>query len=47
MTGDASDYDVPTRRDYLKYGGTVVGGGLRAGDRDRRECRADRARVRR
>ena len=31
MAGDSSDHEAPTRRDYLKYGGAVVGGGLLAG----------------
>ncbi|MFD1600607.1 ABC transporter substrate-binding protein [Halobellus rarus] len=28
---NATRYEVPTRRDYLKYGGAVIGGGLLAG----------------
>jgi ABC-type Fe3+-hydroxamate transport system substrate-binding protein len=31
MSDDADATDVPTRREYLKYGGAVVGGGLLAG----------------
>ncbi|WP_435197377.1 ABC transporter substrate-binding protein [Natronomonas sp. EA1] len=31
MAGDSSDHGAPTRREYVKYGGAVVGGGLLAG----------------
>ncbi|ADQ68813.1 ABC transporter substrate-binding protein [Halogeometricum borinquense] len=31
MTGDSSQHEALTRRDYMKYGGAVVGGGLLAG----------------
>jgi|AntRauTorcE11898_2_1112593.scaffolds.fasta_scaffold00147_32 ABC-type Fe3+-hydroxamate transport system substrate-binding protein len=31
MADDAAGYEAPTRRDYVKYGGAVVGGGLLAG----------------
>jgi hypothetical protein len=31
MAGDESQRGAPTRRDYVKYGGAVVGGGLLAG----------------
>ena len=31
MTDDVTEYEAPTRRDYVKYGGAVVGGGLLAG----------------
>jgi len=31
MEGDSSGQEAPTRRDYMKYGGAVVGGGLLAG----------------
>jgi iron complex transport system substrate-binding protein len=31
MGDDSSGHDGPTRRDYVKYGGAVVGGGLLAG----------------
>ncbi|MFB6127748.1 MAG: ABC transporter substrate-binding protein [Halolamina sp.] len=31
MVDDSSGREAPTRRDYLKYGGAVVGGGLLAG----------------
>ena len=31
MEGDDGDLDGPTRRDYVKYGGALVGGGLLAG----------------
>ncbi|MDQ2074461.1 ABC transporter substrate-binding protein [Haloarcula sp. H-GB4] len=31
MADDSSDYEAPTRREYMKYGGAVVGGGLLAG----------------
>lgn len=31
MASDDSEFDAPTRRQYLKYGGAVVGGGLLAG----------------
>ena len=31
MVDDVTEYEVPTRRDYVKYGGAVVGGGLLAG----------------
>ena len=31
MAGDASEREAPTRRDYVKYGGAVIGGGLLAG----------------
>lgn len=31
MVGEFSDYEEPTRRSYMKYGGAVVGGGLLAG----------------
>jgi iron complex transport system substrate-binding protein len=35
MADDATDHEVPTRREYVKYGGAVVCGGLLAG------CRGD------
>jgi len=31
MADDSSGQEAPTRRDYMKYGGAVVGGGLLAG----------------
>jgi ABC-type Fe3+-hydroxamate transport system substrate-binding protein len=31
MGDDSNGYEAPTRRDYMKYGGTVVGGSLLAG----------------
>jgi iron complex transport system substrate-binding protein len=31
MSEDSDGHDAPTRRDYVKYGGAVVGGGLLAG----------------
>ncbi|WP_242509263.1 ABC transporter substrate-binding protein [Natrinema altunense] len=31
MADDATEHEAPTRREYVKYGGTVVGGGLLAG----------------
>jgi len=31
MADDASEREAPTRREYVKYGGAVVGGGLLAG----------------
>lgn len=31
MPEDSGEHEEPTRRDYLKYGGAVVGGGLLAG----------------
>ncbi|WP_324761230.1 ABC transporter substrate-binding protein [Haloarcula montana] len=31
MAGDPTDYEAPTRREYVKYSGAVVGGGLLAG----------------
>lgn len=31
MANDASEHEAPTRRDTLKYGGTVIGGSLLAG----------------
>jgi iron complex transport system substrate-binding protein len=31
MTDDSSEHEAPTRRDYMKYGGAVIGGGLLAG----------------
>jgi len=31
MTDDLTEYEVPTRRETIKYGGAVVGGGLLAG----------------
>ncbi|SIR64869.1 iron complex transport system substrate-binding protein [Haladaptatus litoreus] len=31
MSDDSSGHETPTRRDYMKYGGTVIGGGLLAG----------------
>ncbi|WP_435147122.1 ABC transporter substrate-binding protein [Halobaculum sp. P14] len=31
MADDSSDHGTPTRRDYMKYGGAVVGGSLLAG----------------
>ncbi len=31
MSGDTEEYATPTRRDYVKYGGAVVTGGLLAG----------------
>jgi iron complex transport system substrate-binding protein len=31
MAGDSSRREAPTRRDYVKYGGAIVGGGLLAG----------------
>jgi len=31
MADDSSGHQAPTRRDYMKYGGAVVGGGLLAG----------------
>jgi len=31
MTDDATSREGPTRRDYVKYGGAVIGGGLLAG----------------
>lgn len=31
MTDDATEHEAPTRREYVKYGGAVVGGGLLAG----------------
>jgi iron complex transport system substrate-binding protein len=31
MIDDSSNHEAPTRRDYIKYGGAVVGGGLLAG----------------
>ncbi|WP_284011395.1 ABC transporter substrate-binding protein [Haloarcula pelagica] len=31
MTDDSSGHEAPTRRDYLTYGGAVIGGGLLAG----------------
>jgi ABC-type Fe3+-hydroxamate transport system substrate-binding protein len=31
MSEDNGGHEAPTRRDYMKYGGTVVGGGLLAG----------------
>lgn len=31
MSEDNSGHETPTRRDYVKYGGAVVGGGLLAG----------------
>jgi iron complex transport system substrate-binding protein len=31
MRGDVTEMGVPTRREYVKYGGAVVGGGLLAG----------------
>ena len=31
MTDDVTEHEVPTRRDTIKYGGAVVGGGLLAG----------------
>jgi iron complex transport system substrate-binding protein len=31
MEDDPATYGTPTRRDYVKYGGTVIGGGLVAG----------------
>ncbi|WP_435066552.1 hypothetical protein [Haloplanus sp. C73] len=31
MASDDSGHETPTRRDYVKYGGAVVGGGLIAG----------------
>ncbi|WP_193787484.1 ABC transporter substrate-binding protein [Natrinema gari] len=31
MENDATEHEAPTRREYVKYGGTVVGGGLLAG----------------
>ncbi len=30
MAGDSSQQEAPTRRESLKYGGAVVGGGLLA-----------------
>jgi iron complex transport system substrate-binding protein len=31
MSEDNGGYEAPTRRDYMKYGGAVVGGTLLAG----------------
>lgn len=31
MSGDDNGYETPTRREYVKYGGMVIGGGLLAG----------------
>ena len=31
MSEDSDGHEAPTRRDYMKYGGAVVGGGLLAG----------------
>ncbi|WP_254543075.1 ABC transporter substrate-binding protein [Halomarina pelagica] len=31
MADDATEHEAPTRREYVKYGGAVVGGGLLAG----------------
>jgi len=31
MSEDSGGHEAPTRRHYMKYGGTVVGGGLLAG----------------
>jgi iron complex transport system substrate-binding protein len=31
MDDDSSGHKAPTRREYMKYGGAVVGGGLLAG----------------
>jgi iron complex transport system substrate-binding protein len=31
MVDDSSSHEAPTRRDYMKYGGAVIGGGLLAG----------------
>lgn len=31
MSGDSGGHEAPTRRDYMKYGGAIVGGGLLAG----------------
>ncbi len=31
MSGGDTGYEAPTRRDYMKYGGAVIGGGLLAG----------------
>ena len=31
MSDDSGQREVPTRRDYMKYGGAVIGGGLLAG----------------
>lgn len=31
MSRDDTTQEAPTRRDYMNYGGTVVGGGLPAG----------------
>ncbi|UVE52316.1 ABC transporter substrate-binding protein (plasmid) [Haloferax larsenii] len=31
MADDSSGHEAPTRRDYMKYGGAVIGGGLLAG----------------
>ncbi|WP_135364258.1 ABC transporter substrate-binding protein [Halosimplex halophilum] len=31
MVNDADDADAPTRREYVKYGGAIIGGGLLAG----------------
>lgn len=31
MADDATEHETSTRRDYMKYGGTIVGGGLLAG----------------
>lgn len=34
MVDDAVKHEVPTRRDYVRYGGAVIGGGLLAGCTD-------------
>ena len=31
MAGDVPEHEAPTRREYVKYGGAVIGGGLLAG----------------
>jgi hypothetical protein len=31
MADDSSHHGAPTRREYVRYGGTVIGGGLLAG----------------
>jgi iron complex transport system substrate-binding protein len=31
MADEATEHEAPTRRDYMKYGGAVIGGGLLAG----------------
>lgn len=40
MARDGGSHEMPTRRDYVKYGGVVIGGGLLAGCANKTETEA-------